>query len=108
MTLPGGGSVVRGPGESGPVTTERTIPQQRLSSVLTAGDRKLLGGRAATRWRPGPAWMAAVPAVVTLLVVCWQIQRPSYWRDEGATLSAVTRPPGALVRMLAHADAVHQ
>jgi mannosyltransferase len=48
-----------------------------------------------------------LPPVITLIVVSWQIQRPSYWRDEGATLSAVTRPGRALLAMLGHADAVH-
>ncbi|MEP7023292.1 MAG: hypothetical protein ABJB47_05650, partial [Actinomycetota bacterium] len=33
--------------------------------------------------RPAPAWLVVLPAVVTLLVVLWKIQRPSYWRDEG-------------------------
>ena len=37
----------------------------------------------------------------------WRIQGPSYWRDEAATLAAVHRPFGALVRMLGHVDAVH-
>jgi mannosyltransferase len=122
MTLPGGRSVARKPEGPGQVTTERTIPQQRPSAAFTAQDISPLadlpgtgqpggeqpgGDRPGARRRRGPAWLTAAPAVVTLLVVCWQIQRPSYWRDEGATLSAVTRPPGALVRMLAHADAVH-
>jgi mannosyltransferase len=39
--------------------------------------------------------------------VTWGIQGPSYWRDEAATLAAVHRPFGALVRMLGHVDAVH-
>jgi mannosyltransferase len=55
----------------------------------------------------GPFWERALPPLLTLAVVTWQIQGPSYWRDEGATLSAVTRPAGDLLRMLGHADAVH-
>ena len=55
----------------------------------------------------GPFWARALPPLLTLAVVTWRIQGPSYWRDEGATLSAVTRPAGDLLRMLGHADAVH-
>ena len=49
---------------------------------------------------------AAAPAV-TLAMMLWRIQRPSYWRDEGATLAAVQRPFGELIRMLGNVDAVH-
>lgn len=55
----------------------------------------------------GSVWVAIVPALVTLLVVCYQIQRPSLWRDEGATLAAVHRSLPQLVRMLGHIDVVH-
>jgi len=40
-------------------------------------------------------------------VVLWGNQRPSYWRDEAATLAAVRRPFGDLVSMLSNIDAVH-
>jgi mannosyltransferase len=63
-----------------------------------------VGRRRLRRW---PFWELALPPLLTLAVVTWQIQGPSYWRDEGATLSAVTRPAGDLLRMLGHADAVH-
>ncbi len=56
---------------------------------------------------PGPPWLWAVPAAATLAVMLCGIQRPSYWRDEAATLAAVHRPFGALIRMLASVDAVH-
>ena len=55
----------------------------------------------------GPLWARAVPPVVTLAVMLWKIQSPSYWRDEGATLAAVQRPFGELIRMLGNVDAVH-
>ncbi len=55
----------------------------------------------------GPLWMRAVPPAVTLAIMLWRIQAPSYWRDEGATLAAVQRPFGALIRMLGNVDAVH-
>jgi len=49
----------------------------------------------------------AIPAVITLLVVLYGIGGPSFWRDEGATLSAVHRSLPQLVRMLGHTDVVH-
>src|ERR1022692_1778409 len=49
---------------------------------------------------------AAAPAV-TLAMMLWRIQRPSYWRDEGGKLAAVQRPFGELIRMLGNVDAVH-
>jgi mannosyltransferase len=55
----------------------------------------------------GPLWMRAVPPAATLALMLWRITTPSYWRDEGATLEAVRRPFGALIRMLGHTDAVH-
>jgi mannosyltransferase len=55
----------------------------------------------------GPLWKRAVPPAATLALMLWRITTPSYWRDEGATLEAVRRPFGALIRMLGHTDAVH-
>jgi mannosyltransferase len=51
--------------------------------------------------------MRVVPPAVTLAVMLWRIQGPSYWRDEGATLAAVRRPFGDLIGMLGNVDAVH-
>lgn len=55
----------------------------------------------------GPLLMRAAAPAVTLAMMLWRIQRPSYWRDEGATLAAVQRPFGELIRMLGNVDAVH-
>jgi mannosyltransferase len=44
---------------------------------------------------------------VTAVVLGIGITGPSYWRDEAATVAAVRRPLGALVRMLGNVDAVH-
>jgi mannosyltransferase len=52
-------------------------------------------------------WLWAVPAFVTLALTLWQIRTPSYSVDETFTMSAVQRPFAALLRMLAHVDAVH-
>src|SRR5215469_9730351 len=55
----------------------------------------------------GPAWVAIIPALITLAVTIYQIQRPSLWRDEGATLAAIRRSLPQLVSMLGHQDVVH-
>jgi mannosyltransferase len=56
---------------------------------------------------PGPAWLPAIPAVLTLLIGLYKIQRPSFNRDETATLAAVHRSFPDLVRMLGTVDVVH-
>ena len=53
------------------------------------------------------AWLSLLPASVTAVVVAVGLTVPSYWRDEAATVAAVQRPLGALVRMLGNVDAVH-
>jgi mannosyltransferase len=55
----------------------------------------------------GPAWVAIIPALITLAVTIYQIQRPSLWRDEGATLIAVHRSLPQLLHMLGHTDVVN-
>jgi len=55
-----------------------------------------------------PAWLIpACSALITLAVTLWRIDVPSFWRDEGATLSAVHRSLPQLIRMLSQMDAVH-
>jgi mannosyltransferase len=55
-----------------------------------------------------PAWLIpACSALITLAVTPWRIDVPSFWRDEGATLSAVHRTLPQLIRMLGQMDAVH-
>jgi hypothetical protein len=56
---------------------------------------------------PGPAWLPLIPAAVTPLLCLYQIQRPSFTRDETATLAAVHRSFPQLVRMLGTVDVVH-
>src|SRR5215831_4694741 len=55
----------------------------------------------------GPAWVAIIPALITLAVTSYQIPRPSLWRDEGATLAAVHRSLPQLLHMLGHTDVVN-
>jgi mannosyltransferase len=64
-------------------------------------------GPAPARHADGPAWVAVIPALTALAVTLYQIQRPSLWRDEGATLAAVHRSLPQLLRMLGHTDVVN-
>jgi mannosyltransferase len=72
-----------------------------------AGEAADAARRRPDSYAAGPLWLRAAPPVVTLAVMLWRIQSPSYWRDEGATLAAVQRPFGELIRMLGNVDAVH-
>lgn len=55
-----------------------------------------------------PGWLIpGCTALVTLAVTLWRIGVPSFWRDEGATLSAVHRSLPQLIRLLGQMDAVH-
>jgi mannosyltransferase len=56
---------------------------------------------------PGPLWMRLLPPLLTFGVVVIDITVPSFWRDEAATLAAIKRPFGEMVRMLGNVDAVH-
>jgi mannosyltransferase len=51
--------------------------------------------------------MRIVPPGLTFIVMLLGITVPSYWRDEAATLAAVKRPFGDMIRMLGSVDAVH-
>jgi mannosyltransferase len=55
----------------------------------------------------GAAWVAIIPALITLAVTLYRVQSPSFTRDEGATLLAVHRSFPQLVRMLGNIDVVH-
>jgi mannosyltransferase len=72
-----------------------------------AGQAVSAPGRRPGHGVAGLLLMRAIPPAVTLAMMLWRIQRPSYWRDEGATLAAVQRPFGELIRMLGNVDAVH-
>ena len=59
------------------------------------------------RYQAGPIWARWLPPAVAFLVSLWGITGPSFWRDEAATIAAVKRPLGDLIRMLGNVDAVH-
>ncbi len=79
--------------------------------LAAAGGQGGAGSGAAVRQpegpAPGPAWLPLVPAVATLLAGLYEIQRPSFSRDETATLAAVHRSFPELVRMLGTVNVVH-
>jgi mannosyltransferase len=58
-------------------------------------------------YQAGPIWARWLPPAVAFLVSLWGITVPSFWRDEAATIAAVKRPLGDLIRMLGNVDAVH-
>lgn len=55
----------------------------------------------------GPRWARYLPTIIALAFAMFGITRPSYWRDEAATIAAVRRPFGDLITMLGNVDAVH-
>src|SRR5262245_32107379 len=58
-------------------------------------------------YQPGPVWARWLPPVAAFVIALWRITVPSYWRDEAATLAAIKRPLGDLIKMLGNVDAVH-
>lgn len=49
----------------------------------------------------------AAVSFVALVISAWGIDRPSYWYDEAATISAINRPWHDMFAMLGNIDAVH-
>ena len=82
------------------MTAPRTRPVPAPGTGATAG-------AAGRRFRSRPGLDAGAPPVATFLIMMWGITGASYWRDEAATLSAVQRSLGDLLRMLGNIDAVH-
>jgi mannosyltransferase len=55
-----------------------------------------------------PGWLVvALPVAGALVVGGYRLGRASLWRDEAYTLAAARRPPGQIVSLLLHVDAVH-
>lgn len=78
------------------------------------------GRRPDGRWRaaprPGPredgrrrlGWLVvALPMVAELIVGGYMIEVPSFWRDEGYTITGSQRPVGAIFSLVQHQDAFH-
>ena len=105
MTPPAGPEILGRPIVSGKLAPpgRPAVPRQPARPGAAAGGSVSEPGS----YRAGPPLVWAIPAAVTLAVMLWGNQRPSYWRDEAATLAAVHRPLGALFRLLGNIDAVH-
>jgi mannosyltransferase len=78
-------------------------------AVLSGRGRAAIGQpvTGAATGRGGPVWAWFLPPALMLALGLWGISGASYWRDEAATMTAVQRPFGDLLRMMGHVDAVH-
>lgn len=111
-----GGLVRSASVSAGPVTaaTGRAAARDAAASGAAApsersaaSDRVAGLGTGPRPYRAGPKWAWFLPSALALLVSLWGITTPSFWRDEAATIAAVRRPFGELIKMLGNVDAVH-
>src|SRR5262245_30697558 len=66
-----------------------------------ADDKRTAGGR----WLN---WLVVtVPVLAELIVGGYRISGPSFWRDEGYTITGSHRPVGAIFGLMRHQDAFH-
>jgi len=91
------------------VTARQESPDLAPIDAAPPAADQSVGGREPAR---PMTWVARVvvcgiPAAVAFALGQWQLAERSFSQDEGATLSAARRPLSALMRMLAHIDAVH-
>ncbi|MGI9008113.1 MAG: glycosyltransferase family 39 protein [Streptosporangiaceae bacterium] len=116
MTSPRGSSAVGRPAEASDVSTGQAgHAAAQAAPAASAGPPPAdAQGPGPEPRRPGlagfdlgPRWTLWLSAIAGFLIALVGTERPSYWRDEAATLAAVRRPLGDLVRMLGNVDAVH-
>src|SRR5215470_5123675 len=113
MTSPRGSSAVGRPAGGDEVATAPSPDgANRAEAVAVAALGQPAAEVAAPEAAPkpydaGPAWARWLPPAVALLISLWGINKPSFWRDEAATIAAIRRPLGDLIKMLGHVDAVH-
>ncbi|WP_433420029.1 glycosyltransferase family 39 protein [Microtetraspora malaysiensis] len=62
---------------------------------------------APSRARRAGLLLPGLPALTALIAGLWGLNRPPVWRDEAATVSAVTRTPAEMLDLLRQVDAVH-
>src|SRR5215469_11813387 len=86
-------------GTAGTTTVEAPARTPDLAEPVQVSDQP--------RYQAGPIWARWLPPAVAFLVSLWGITAPSFWRDEAATIAAVKRPLGDLIKMLGNVDAVH-
>ena len=82
------------------------------SDPAAAPDRPRPSADRAHEERPAPrrrlGWLVVtLPALVELVVGGYRIGGPSFWRDEGYTITGSQRPVGAIFRLVQHEDAFH-
>jgi len=84
---------------------EHLIPAEDLSPAADKPGKAADSGgwRAVADW----PWVALIPAIVTLVVMLFEITRPSFWQDEASTLADTNRSLPQLFVLLGHIDAVH-
>src|SRR5215467_4368532 len=113
MTSPRGSSAVGGPAGGDEVATALAAgaaarAEAVKASGLAAGGAPLsVPDAEPKRYDAGPAWARWLPPARALLRCLWRINKPSFWRDEAATIAAIRRPLGDLIKMLGNVDAVH-
>ena len=86
--------------------TPVAVPAEDLSLAADKPQASAASGgwwQAVTDW----PWVALIPAVVTFVVMLYQITRPSFWQDEASTLADTHRSLPQLFALLGHIDAVH-
>src|SRR5215472_17859279 len=113
MTSPRGSSAVGGPAGGDEVATALApggaarAEAAMAPGVLADEAPPAVAGAEPMRYDAGPAWARWLPPAVALLICLWGINKPSFWRDEAATIAAIRRPFGDLIKMLGNVDAVH-
>ena len=116
MTSPRGSSAVGRPADDGAASAAPAGPGAAQAAPVATAGAPPAGAQAPgpgprqpglAGFDIGPRWTLWVSGIVGFLIALVGSERPSYWRDEAATLAAVRRPLGDLVRMLGHVDAVH-
>lgn len=112
MTSPRGSSAVGRSAhgsDAGSSATAAAPPAEAQSAAAQSGDAPSseMARRRPTGFDLGPRLTLWLPAVAAFLISVVGSERPSYWRDEAATLAAIRRPLSDLVGMLGNVDAVH-
>ncbi len=96
--------------QPGATSPDQPVGAARSSGPAAPGDSRP-GQQGTTeagdRYDRGPIWALVLPPLVAFGLSLWGITTPSFWRDEAATIAAVSRPFGDLISMLGNVDAVH-
>lgn len=92
--------------QSEPAAPGRRRPAARWPAARWPLARSAGGEQAARRRRL--SWLVvAVPVLAELVVGGYKIAVPSFWRDEGYTITGSQRPVSAIFSLVQHQDAFH-